>query len=177
MSGFFFWKLRKTCNWRKNKSQFISYIVNARVGLWNSTAEPKFTVLGLTKPRPIPWILSPGWNFSSHTRMRLFIFHWYNMREVGNNLLYNLSPSFRFHQFLLSYYNRNSWIRLKAKIPKFYLCTCSLLQIDRNEKTIYFFLGGGMRKSDIFFIYLIVHVTSCIVLQHYHPGSECEWTK
>lgn len=179
---FFFWKLRKTCNWRKKKSQFISYTVNARVGLWNSTREPKFTVLankaqqGLVQyPESCPLggisHLTPAWDYSS------FIDTIWGRWE--KNLFYNLSPRFRFHHFLLLDYNRNSWIRLKAKIPKFYLCTCSLLQIDRSEKTIFFgvFLGGGMRKSDIFFIYLIVHVTSCIVLQHYHPGSECEWMK
>lgn len=93
---FFFWKLRKTCNWRKNKSQFISYIVNARVGLWNSTAEPKFTVLGLTKPRPIPWILSPRCNFTSHIRMRLFILHWYSMREVGKQFILQSVPTLPF---------------------------------------------------------------------------------
>lgn len=125
---FFFWKLRKTCNWRKKKSQFISYTVNARVGLWNSTAEPKFTVLGSTKPRPTPWILSHRWNFSSHTRMR----HYSSYIDTiwgrwENNLFYNLSPRFRFHHSILLDYNRNSWIRLKAKIPKFYLCACSLL--------------------------------------------------
>lgn len=63
----------------------------------------------------------------------------------------------------------------KGKNSKILSLYMYLLQIDRNEKTIFFvFFGGGMRKSDIFFIYLIVHVTSCIVLQHYHPGSECE---
>lgn len=73
---FFFWKLRKTCNWRKKKSQFISYTVNARVGLWNSTREPKFTVLankaqqGLVQyPESCPLggisHLTPAWDYSS----------------------------------------------------------------------------------------------------------------
>lgn len=53
-------------------------------------------------------------------------------------------------QFLLSYYNRNSWIRLKAKIPKFYLCTCSLLY--GMKKNIFF--GGGGWENLTFFFYL-----------------------
>lgn len=73
----FFWKLRKTCNWRKKKSQFISYTVNARVGLWNSTREPKFTVLankaqqGLVQyPESCPHggipYLTSAWDYSSY---------------------------------------------------------------------------------------------------------------
>lgn len=127
---FFFWKLRKTCNWRKKKSQFISYTVNARVGLWNSTREPKFTVLankaqqGLVQyPESCPLggisHLTPAWDYSSYIDTV-----W---RRWENNLFYNLSPRFRFHHSILLDYNRNSWIRLKAKIPKFYLCACSLL--------------------------------------------------
>lgn len=130
VSFFFFGKLRKTCNWRKKKSQFISYTVNARVGLWNSTREPKFTVLankaqqGLVQyPESCPLggisHLTPAWDYSSYIDTV-----W---RRWENNLFYNLSPRFRFHHSILLDYNRNSWIRLKAKIPKFYLCACSLL--------------------------------------------------
>lgn len=150
VSFFFFFENYEKHVIEEKKSQFISYTVNARVGLWNSTREPKFTVLankaqqGLVQyPESCPHggipYLTSAWDYSSY--IDTVWGRW------ENNLLYNLSPSSRFHQFLLSYYNRNSWIRLKAKIPKFYLCTCSLLQIDRNEKTIFFvFFGGGNEK-------------------------------
>lgn len=124
-------------------SLFISYTVYTSMGLWNSTAEPKFTVFDSTKPPPRLWILSPQWNFTiphSNDSINLTLIQY----EGGGKTIYStICPQASVSiTFSLLDYNKNSWIRLKAKIPRFLYNHVSSCCHGRLKEQFFFFLNG-----------------------------------